>query len=279
MQNRFSRSPFALIFCLVTFAWLACFASNQNVSAQARWDDVVPIKRPPTNPRRRAPVARPQPNRRVPIVRAPRVRTAPTVERAALLTLQWRIVKFKEDGYQEETSGGATFVPNDKIRLAVKANQAGYLYIIRQNAPGAEGQLIFPDKRYLEGKNLVQKNQEFILPSDCSNFEVPCWYSIQPPAGQEFFTLVFSREPIEELPNDAAEGATPIAAQVLTELKSSSGQKLTRQQGTFNSRYTIWIRNTNTEDNEEIIETLVLTKGDGATPAAAATETTLTDQP
>jgi len=268
MQNRCCRIHIALVFCLVTFAWLACHAPGQSASAQARWDDVVPIKRPPANPRRRAPIARPaQPNRRAPA----RARTAPTVERAALLTLQWRIVKFKEDGYQEETSGGATFMPNDKIRLAVKANQGGYLYIIRQNTPGAEGQLLFPDKRHLKGKNFVQKNQEYILPSDCSNFEVPCWYSIQPPAGQELFTLIFSREPIEELPNDATEGGAPIAAQVLTELKSSSSQKLTRQQGTFNSRYTIWIRNTNTEDNEEIIETLVLIKGNASPVAASAT--------
>lgn len=268
--HRFMLAACALV-------WLLCPA--QPAAAQERWDDRVVIKRP--KERRIASVkpARPMrtPRRAVARVRTPR--PAAASERAALLTLQWRIIKFAENGTQEEVNPGGNFAIQDKLRLAVKVNQDGYLYIIRRKEKGADGEIVFPDKRYNSGSNEVKKNQEFILPSNCQSFDVPCWYAVQPPAGQEMFTLVFSREPVDALPSDApdTDAEAVVTSGLLGELLTASAQQLRRSQGVLNSRYTIWIRNTNQEDNEEIIETVVLNKGNmpaattNATPAANAT--------
>src|SRR6266567_3807755 len=45
------------------------------------------------------------------------------VERVPLLKLQWRVLKVKEDGADEETSPIALFHAGDRLRLAVKTNQ------------------------------------------------------------------------------------------------------------------------------------------------------------
>ena len=258
---RFMFAAFALF-----AVWLLCPA--QPVAAQERWDDRVIIKRPTERKINKVKPARPVRQRR-PVMRVRNTRPAAS-ETAALLTLQWRIIKFAENGTQEEVNPGGNFAIQDKLRLAVKVNQNGYLYIIRRKEKGADGEIVFPDKRYNSGSNQVKKDQEFILPSNCQSFDVPCWYAVQPPAGQELFTLVFSREPVDALPGEApeTEAEAIVTAGLLGELLSASAQKLRRTQGIQNSRFTIWIKNDNKEDNEEIIETVVLNKGDASATAA-----------
>lgn len=264
------NAPRFLFAAFALFAvWLLCPA--QPAAAQERWDDRVIIKRPTERRIAKVKSTRPVRQPRRTIARVRPTRPAAGSERAALLTLQWRIIKFDENGTQDEVSSGSKFAIQDKVRLAVKVNQDGYLYIIRRKETGADGQIVFPDKRYNSGSNEVKKDQEFFLPSDCQDFKVPCWYSVQPPAGQELFTLVFSREPVDALPGEApeTEAEAVVTSGLLGELLSASAQILRRSQGVVNSRFTIWIRNTNQDDNEEIIETVVLNKGD-----AAATTTT-----
>ncbi|MGA9996652.1 MAG: DUF4384 domain-containing protein [Pyrinomonadaceae bacterium] len=190
-----------------------------------------------------------------------KVRRSP-VEQAPLLSLQMRVLKLNKDGTQDETNPIATFFAGDLLRLGVRANQDGYLYIIHQPGANQDGKIIFPDSRINGGQNFVTRNQEFIIPSNCPTGadQPPCALPVLPPAGQEYFTLIFSRDILLDLPNQASEAGGGIKPQTLMQLLSESGQKLRTTQGT--SRYAIKIINVNTKDNEEIIKTLVLTKGE-----------------
>jgi hypothetical protein len=194
--------------------------------------------------------------------RAPRrTRKQPqAVERALLLKLQWRVLKVKEDGTDEETSPVALFHAGDRLRLAVKTNQDGYLYIIHQAAPTQPGQIIFPDSRLNNGRNDVGRSQEFVLPSNCpvGIKKSDCALIVTPPEGQEVFTLVFSRDQITNLPNSAVEAGGGIPVETLMKLKADSGQTLRRIKGS--TPMSVLVVNTNTRDNEDIFETLLLNK-------------------
>lgn len=199
---------------------------------------------------------------------APRPR--PKVERAPLLTLQWRVLKRGEGGTAIETNPTTTFHTGDQLRLAIKANQDGYLYIIH-HSEGQEGTLIFPDSRINEGQNIVKKDQEYVVPAFCPKYKDPrdCWWEMTPPGGREVFTVIFSRDMIADLPNKVAESGQAVKEQTVKELQASSGQvlkrtsrpNLTPQQGGGAGRYVTWVTNSNLKDNEELIETIVLTHG------------------
>ena len=191
------------------------------------------------------------------VVRHPRV-----VIHAPYMKLQWRVLKVRDDGTAEETNPTAVFHAGDRLRLAVKTNQNGFLYIIHQSDPNQPGQLIFPDSRVNNGRNDVSRGAEFILPSNCPTGMAPsdCALIVTPPAGQEVFTLIFSRSLITDLPNTPAiAGGGGIPPAVLIRLRSQSGQVLRRGPGP--TPYSMLVVNTNTQDNEEIYETLLLTKG------------------
>lgn len=221
-----------------------------------------------TNGQKTNPLEDPRPDKPVQIIRKqkpnrkPRtVRKPQAVERAPLLALEWRVLKVKDDSSQEETSPLAVFHTGDRLRLSVKTNQSGYLYIIHQASPTLPGQIIFPDSRVNGGRNDVTKNQQFVLPSACPAEIKPrdCALIVTPPAGKEVFTLVFSRDPLTDLPNSATETTGGIPVNVLLKLKTDSGQTLRRLKGS--SAQSVLVINTNTKDNEDIFETLILNKG------------------
>lgn len=219
--------------------------------------DSVTYDRPVTverkeKPRRRARKPRPKPKRKA----------APIVEKVLLLAVQYRIMKVSSDGVMEETNSTVnTFFAGDRLRLAVKANQDGYLYIIHQMGKDMDGEIIFPQSRVNNGQNFVSKNQEIFLPSNCPAGIRPadCVLPVLPPAGQEYFTVIFSRDMLLDLPNQAAEAGGRIRPQIIQQLLNESGQNLELVQG--DTKYAIKLVNKNTKDNEEIIKTLVLNKG------------------
>ena len=186
-------------------------------------------------------------------------RTKPVVK-ATLLKLEWRVYKVKDDGSQEETSPLAVFHVGDRLRLSVRTNQDGYLYIVHQASPTAPGQIIFPDSRINNGSNVVTKALEFVLPSNCpaGMTRRDCSLPVLLPAGQEYFHLVFTRDPFTDLPNSASEASGGIPPEILVKLKAGSGQLLKRTKGS--TPLSVLVINTNTKDNEDIFETLVLNK-------------------
>lgn len=183
------------------------------------------------------------------------------VEKAVLLKLEWKVYKVKDDGSEEETSPLAVFHNGDRLRVGVRTNQDGYLYIVHQSAPTAPGQIIFPDSRLNNGNNVVSKGQEFVLPSNCPSMmpRRDCSLLVALPAGQELFHLIFTRDPFTDLPSTASEATGGIPPEALIKLKADSGQVLKRSRG--NTPLSVLVTNTNTRDNEDIFETLILNKG------------------
>jgi hypothetical protein len=183
------------------------------------------------------------------------------VQKVPLLRLQWRVLKVRDNGTDEETSPLALFHVGDRLRLAIRTNQNGYLYIIHQASPTEPGQIIFPDSRVNGGRNDVTKAQELRLPSNCpaGMSARDCALIVAPPAGREVFTLVFTRDPIVDLPNSAAESTGGIPVATLMKLRSESSQSLRRVKGT--TPLSVLVVNTDTKDNEDIYETLLLNKG------------------
>ena len=274
---------------------LLTLTAARNVSAQM--DEVMIIKQKAKATIR--PKARPAPRKidvvkRVSIVRVEKksrqnyrrtvvaaktnTRTAapkPVIKRleVPLMALQLRLMMVNKDGSESEVNPQATFTPNDRLRLSVKANQRGFLYIIRQKSPEADGEIIFPTTLVNNGNNLVSANYEYVLPTNCPKNIIPnardCALTLFPykDSPQEFFTLIFSRDRLIGLPDDVKNtrvsitnlmSAGKMKANTLIDLIEDSKQDLVSQTG--DSPFAVRIVNVNENDNEEIIETFVLNK-------------------
>lgn len=190
-----------------------------------------------------------------------------------LLAIQLRLLLVNKDGSESEFNPMASFTPNDRLRLSVKANQRGYLYIIRQKSPEEDGEIIFPSAIVNGGKNLISANYEYVIPNNCPKDAVPnrrdCALTLFPydEAAKEYFTLIFTRDQLVDLPDDAKNSRVSLKnlmttgkfpTKTLIDLIEDSKQDLVSQGG--DTPFGVRIVNQNLNDNEEIIETFVLNK-------------------
>lgn len=195
-------------------------------------------------------------------------------QQAALLTLQWRLLERADNNVQQEADPSQVFHNEDQFKLAVTTNQGGYLYVIHRMNNG-DGRLVFPDPRSNGGRNEVQKDQEYIVPSYCPTFPDPkdCWWEMAPPTGRENFIVVFSRDEFEKLPRRVAvnngEYEYPIIkGDLIEDLINTSRQKVREATGRLTipgkraARFATRLQNINLKDNEELIATIQLKHGD-----------------
>jgi len=190
-----------------------------------------------------------------------------------LLAVQLRLLLVNKDGSESEANPLATFMPTDRLRLSVKANQRGFLYIIRQKTPEAEGEIIFPTSVVNAGKNLISANYEYVIPNNCPKDAVSnprdCALILFPysESPEEFFTLIFTRDQLLDLPGDVKNTrislknlmtAGKLPTKTLINLIEDSNQDLVSQSG--DTLFSVRIINQNSNDNEEIIETFILNK-------------------
>ena len=240
---------FRLFATLSGFLLTLLLSSGHTATAQNDWNNVVPVVR---QDKGRPPrTSRPKPKKRSPVVR----------EQLRLLSVQWRILNVGANGSTTEVNPMTTFNPGDRLRLAVKTNQDGFLYIIHQGRADQPGQILFPDSRINSGRNNVKRGIEYIVPSGCPP-EVPaaaCSYAVNSASPQEQFTVVFSRDAMLELPKDATEITGEIKPEALMELGAKSGQRLSDPK-TGDSDFSVRITNLNRNDNEEIIVPYTLRK-------------------
>lgn len=189
------------------------------------------------------------------------------------LAVQLRLLTVDEAGKETEVNPQTEFMTTDRLRLSLKANQRGYLYVIRQKSQEDDGEIIFPTMLVNDGNNYVAANKDYILPSNCPKDLIPspidCSLTLlsSEDAPQEFFTVIFTRDLLVDLPNDVrnrrvslinlmSAGKIPLAT--LVDLIEDSGQDLVAQEG--DTPFAVRIINNNVKDNEEIIETFVLGK-------------------
>jgi hypothetical protein len=220
-----------------------------NVMAQGgsslSWDRPAQVVRQ-TKPRRK-----PRPGRH-----------HPHIERVPLLTVQYRVLKQKEDGSSVEVSPYTVFHAGDMLKLAVTANQSGFLYVLHQNE-GQNATILFPDSRINDGQNYVTKNQEFALPPSACAAPDPklCWYKVPPADQKEYFIVVFSRDQITDLPNQVALGGGEISQDVINQYLANahvsdykiSGRPASARETGPAGQYGLWVTNLNAKDNEEIV--------------------------
>lgn len=207
--------------------------------------------------------------------KTPKTAPKPPVQRleVPLLAVQLRLMMVNRDGSESEVNPLATYTPDDRLRLSIKANQRGYLYIIRQKSPEEEGEIIFPTSLVNNGKNLISANYEYVIPNNCPKDQIPnardCALVLFPYAEspQEYFTLIFTRDQLVDLPDDVQNKrvslknlttAGKLQPKTLIDLIEDSNQDLVSQAG--DTSFAVRIVNTNQKDNEEIIETFVLNK-------------------
>ncbi|HVE57367.1 MAG TPA: hypothetical protein VNB22_11110 [Pyrinomonadaceae bacterium] len=203
----------------------------------------------------------------------PTVKKVVRTVQVPLLAAQLRLLSVDKEGKETEVNPIAAFTTNDRLRMSIKANQTGYLYVVRQASPEADGEIIFPTTLVNNGSNLVKANIEYVLPRNCPKEYVPeprdCALQLFPydQSPQEYFTLIFTRDSLVDLPNDVKNSRVSLAnlmsagkieAKTMIDLIEDSGQDLVSQQG--DTPFAIRIVNINPKDNEEIIETFVLSK-------------------
>lgn len=239
----------SLILCLTVAAFVSVAPAMLLSSAAAQtnklvWDKDITVVKRVVKPGRK-----PSPRRR-PVMRAP------------LLTIQYRLIKRADGGGFNDTSPSTVFYAGDQVKIAITPNQDGYLYIIH-NTQGSDGQLVFPDSRINNGLNFVSKDTEYIVPGTCPKFAKPkdCWYEMDDVAGREDFTVIFSRDAISSLPNQAIGNGGLIKQETIRELRKQSSQDIEESslsKGVGAGNYVIWVKNKNRNDNEELIATIGL---------------------
>jgi len=231
------------------------FTQTQAADNPYIWDEAVTFK-PVAKPNRKRPASRPKVNSKGEQV-------------SPLLTLKYRLLKRSDDGPPTRVNTSGSFEVADQLKLAITANQNGFLYIVH-NSTATDGstvdapRIVFPDPRINDGSNVVEKDKEIVIPRYCAEYDNPedCWWEITPPAGRDYFTLIFSRDEINSLAS--LKPGSPVEQSDIDTLKTQTGQQLGRTDRVrFNSRRTeesdgTYVRNTNLTDNEELIETIEL---------------------
>jgi hypothetical protein len=201
--------------------------------------------------------------RKVDIVRPAPPGKRRQVIRAPQLTLEWRIFKRSADGEPEETSPNTVFHTGDHLQVRIRPNQDGYIHIIQANE-GEDGEMLFPDSRINDGKNFVRRNEEIIMPTNC---EPPrddnCWWRMEPPAGREVFTVIFSREAAPKALSEVKMMGAEVSAEHIAKIKPSAKTKSVpprpvRGRGKDAGRYAIYVTNTDRRNNEELIAKIVV---------------------
>lgn len=96
---------------------------------------------------------------------APRPERAEGIEPVALraLGLRYSILKYASDGSAEETDAEGVFHTGDRIRLRIRVNEPGFLYVAHKGSSGAWS-MLFPSEELDGGSNAVTPGRDYDLP-------------------------------------------------------------------------------------------------------------------
>jgi hypothetical protein len=194
--------------------------------------------------------------------------TRKPVERKPLLTLQWRLFERGDGNVNNEVDPKKVFAFNDQVKLAITANQAGYLYVVNQ-PEGKDGVLLFPDPNVNGGKNYVAKNKEYRIPDNCVDQPDPkdCWMRWSPEPETENLIVIFSRDEITTLPSSVKKALDVIKREDIENIVARSSKKVKPFKGfaipgSKAARYATWVQNTDTTDNEDLVTTIKIKHGE-----------------
>jgi|SRR5579872_1082949 len=126
------------------------------------------------------------PNPKAPVVNAA-YRQAGT---GPALGLRYTILKKAGDG-QAEVGPDTVFHAGDRIRLAVEANDNGYLYVVTRGSSGT-WKLLFPSPEIKDGDNRIKRRLSYEIPAGYT-------FTFDEHAGEEKLFVVLSRHPEPDL--------------------------------------------------------------------------------
>jgi hypothetical protein len=125
------------------------------------------------------------------------------------LGLRYSILRNSGGDEYREAAPDTVFHSGDRIRVAVEANDAGYLYVAMKGASGA-WKILFPAAEVAGGNNRVESGRSYTIPSPPGRFA----FDQQP--GEEQLFIVLSRQPepsLEQLIYSLGSGnASPASA-------------------------------------------------------------------
>ena len=193
--------------CLLAGCSMAWYLGAQQDSKKltARELFYSPVDTPPAAPHKPAkPAAKPKPpthkttpdtdqtaaaqgsGASVPVVQAAYRPQGPH----SALGLRYTLLK-KKGEEQAEADADSTFHAGDRIRLAVEANDDGYLYVVNRGSSGT-WKLLFPSPEIKDGDNRVQKRVRYEIPAGYT-------FTFDEQAGEEKLFIVLSRQPEPDL--------------------------------------------------------------------------------
>lgn len=237
----------ALIAAAAAFTFMGVEQQSYAQSDTPSWNKNIPKSSPKPKPKPK-PTTRPH--------------HTPPAPSAPLLAVQFRIFKVNDNNSQVEVSPLSVFSKGDRLRIAMKANQDVYLYVIHQQTPDSDGQLFFPDSRINSGQNFMAKNTELLIPSACppGTPSQLCGFTVDGTVGQEVFSMIFTRNPSVDLLERSSGGInSELKPQVLEAYANSLNQKLDTS-GRADTVFGRLIRNTNPKANDKIVVRYVLNK-------------------
>ncbi len=93
------------------------------------------------------------------------------------------------------------FRKGDRVRILLETNSDGYLYIFNRtnNDPAV---MIYPDAQLDEGGNYLQAHVPFEIPAADAEEERLRWFAFDDVGGTEHVFVVFTREPLKNVPID-----------------------------------------------------------------------------
>jgi hypothetical protein len=106
------------------------------------------------------------------------------------LGLRYTLLK-KAGDQPMEVDGDTVFHAGDRIRLAVEANDDGYLYVVSRGSSGT-WKVLFPSPEIKAGDNRIQRRARYEIPSGYT-------FTFDEQPGEEKLFIVLSRQPEPDL--------------------------------------------------------------------------------
>jgi hypothetical protein len=116
----------------------------------------------------------------------------PAAASSVPLALRYSVLKQTNGRYQEVDPEG-TFRSGDRIRITVRPNDEGYLYVVMRGSSGTWS-LLFPSKEFANGDNKLKRGQDYQIPTGGQG-----QFVFDERAGEERLFLVFARQPEQNL--------------------------------------------------------------------------------
>lgn len=116
------------------------------------------------------------------------IRTASVPSKVKYMGVTYWIEKMGRDGELRRVSTKSTFRAGDRIRVSLKSNREGYLYVVNLGSTGAST-LLFPNASTPQGSNFIQANQTYDLPPNS-------FFRFDANPGEEILLVMLSPTPI-----------------------------------------------------------------------------------